>query len=228
MCFQGCHYVKFFSSSSLFAPRSGVKLSCNTFHWWVQLVPADADLYWVLERCFACGGTGHLVKDCSLTQGPYRRICNLLDDPHGEWSELLSPLSRKLIFPLLAWDSQSPDPPIAAPWATTPWGDQGTWYQGGMNWASIPIPPGPYMTYTSFQAQNPQSWSLLDWSFPPLFQSLRTPCIQQQSTSHRLTRQSSLALFPHLMTRALLVLSRIFERLPWKLGSGVGSSTQCP
>src|SRR3984893_17055066 len=117
MCFQGCHYVEFFSSSSLFSPCSGVKLSCDTFHWWVQLVPANADLYWVLEQCFACGGTGHLVKDCSLTQGPYQHICNLLDDPHGEWSELLSPPSRKLISSPLAWDSQSPNPPIAAPWA---------------------------------------------------------------------------------------------------------------
>ena len=172
MCFQSCHYVEFFSSSSLLSPLSGVKLSCDTFHWWVQLVPADADLYWVLEQCFACGGTGHLVKDCSLTQGPYHRICNLLDDPHGEWSELLSPSSCKLIFSSLVWDSQPPNLPVAAPWATTPWGDQGTWYQGGTNWASIPIPPGPYMTYASFQAQNPQPWSPLGWSFPLLFQSL--------------------------------------------------------
>ena len=125
-----------------------------------------------LSDVLLVGGTRHLVEDCSLTQGPYWCICNLLDDPHGKWSELLSLPSHKLIFSSLAWDSQSPDPPVAAPWATTPWGDQGTWYQGGTNWAGIPAPPGPYMTYASFQAQNPQSWSPLDWSFPPLFQSL--------------------------------------------------------
>src|SRR6202043_805948 len=95
MCFHGCHYIKFFSSSSLFAPHSDIKLSCNTFHWWIQLVPANADLYWVLKCCFACGKVGHLVKDCSLTQGPYHCICNLLDDPHGEFAKFLSSPSSK-------------------------------------------------------------------------------------------------------------------------------------
>ena len=103
MCFQGYHLVDFFHSSSPLTPHTTRdKLPCDAFHWWVQLVLADADLDLVLESCFACGDPGHLVQDYSLMH-PHNHICALLNDPHGGFFKLLLPISCRPDF-LLAWD----------------------------------------------------------------------------------------------------------------------------
>ena len=110
------------------------------------------------------------------------------------------------LTPSPAWDSQPPNPPVAAPWATTPWGDQGTWYQGGMNWTGIPRPP---VDCHYLQVQNPQSWTHPCW------------CLHHHHTLWWSTfclpmpLPAQLGPLPSLMTRALSVLCRICEKLPW-------------
>jgi hypothetical protein len=77
------HTVTFFKNSTLLRPVD-VTVNCFTFHHFLQLPSADADLYWALGRCFVCGLHGHRSEVCPSAQGELRLICDLLEDPFGE------------------------------------------------------------------------------------------------------------------------------------------------
>ena len=128
------HCVTFFNDSALFRPLRHVKLNCLTFHYYLRLTPSDADLFWATGRCFVCGGFGHRSENCRSAFGSVRYVCNLLGDPHGEYSSLISPLILSDVRILLAYDDCRPkaidnalkvdeDPWKGASWSGNSWGD---------------------------------------------------------------------------------------------------------
>jgi hypothetical protein len=79
------HCVTFFKESSLFRPHRHVKLNCFTFHHYLRLTLADADLFWATGRCFVCGRHGHRSDNCKASFGPIRYACSFLENPYGEF-----------------------------------------------------------------------------------------------------------------------------------------------
>ena len=78
------HCVTFFKDSALFCPQRHVKLNCFTFHYYLCLTPADADLFWAMGRCFVCAEHGHRSDVCPNTFGSVRYACSFLGDPYCE------------------------------------------------------------------------------------------------------------------------------------------------
>jgi len=105
------HAMTFFKNSTLLC-LVDVTVNCFTFHHVLQLPLANADLYWALGCCFVCGLHGHCSEACPSAQGELWLICDLLEDPFGEYSLNCCLFLLLMSFICLAHDL---GPPLSVP-----------------------------------------------------------------------------------------------------------------